>query len=317
MHDARARIVFAGTPEFAAAGLAAVLAAGLHDIVAVYTQPDRPAGRGRQLKPSAVKELALAHGLPVLQPLTLREPAAQAELAAFRPDLMIVAAYGLLLPAAVLRIPRLGCVNVHASLLPRWRGAAPIERAIEAGDTQTGITIMQMDEGLDTGAMLLCRTCCIAPDETGASLRERLSSLGAQALLAALPGILDGSAVAVAQESASATYASKLRKEESAIDWGLPAALLARRIRAFNPANVCHAMIGGEALRIWNGHLAAEEVSAEPGTVLGTRAEGILVACGEGALILTELQPAGGRAMTAAQLLNGRARLFAPGARFG
>lgn len=316
MPDAPARIVFAGTPEFAAASLAALLSTA-YRIVAVYTQPDRPAGRGRQLKPSPVKELALAHGLQVCQPASLREPTAQAELAGFSPDLMIVAAYGLLLPSAVLRIPQLGCVNVHASLLPRWRGAAPIERAIEAGDTRTGITIMQMDEGLDTGAMLLRHECPIEAGDTGGSLRDRLQAVGAEALLAALPGILDGSSVATAQDNTSATYASKLRKEEAAIDWGQPAPVLARRIRAFNPANICHGNIGGEALRIHAAHTAEAVRSGMPGEILRAGAEGILVACGEGALLLTTLQPAGGRPMTAAELLNGRARLFTPGSCFG
>ena len=316
MPDTSARIVFAGTPEFAAASLAALLA-DAQQVVAVYTQPDRPAGRGRQLKPSPVKELALAHGLQVYQPLSLREPAAQAELAALNPDLMIVAAYGLLLPSSVLQMPRLGCVNVHASLLPRWRGAAPIERAIEAGDTRTGITIMQMDEGLDTGAMLLRHECPIEAGDTGGSLRNRLQALGAEALLAALPGILAGASVATAQDKAFATYASKLRKEEAAIDWGQPAPVLARRIRAFNPANICHGNIGGEALRIHAAHTAEAVRSGIPGEILRAGAEGILVACGEGALLLTTLQPAGGRPMTAAELLNGRARLFTPGSRFG
>jgi methionyl-tRNA formyltransferase len=316
MPNAPARIAFAGTPEFAAASLAALIAGG-HEIVCVHTQPDRPAGRGRQLKPSPVKELALAHGLPVLQPLTLRNPADQAALAAFLPDLMIVAAYGLLLPATVLRIPRLGCINVHASLLPRWRGAAPIERAIEAGDTLTGITIMQMDEGLDTGGMLLRRECPILDSDTGGSLRERLQALGAEALMAALPGILEGTAVATAQDGACATYAAKLRKEEAALDWELPAAVLARRVRAFNPANTCHAGIGGETLRIHAALPVEDAPAAPPGTVLRTGTAGILVACGEGALLLTALQPAGGRAMTAAELLNGRAKLFTSGSRFG
>jgi methionyl-tRNA formyltransferase len=316
MPNKPARIAFAGTPEFAAASLAALLAGG-HHIVCVHTQPDRPAGRGRQLKPSPVKELALAHGLPVLQPSTLRDPAEQAVLADFRPELMIVAAYGLLLPAVVLQIPRLGCVNVHASLLPRWRGAAPIERAIEAGDTLTGITIMQMDEGLDTGGMLLRRECPILASDTGGSLRERLHALGAETLMAALPGILDGTAVATAQDDACATYAAKLRKEEAALGWELPAAMLARRISAFNPANTCHARIGGETLRIHAAQPMEDTSTSVPGTVLRTSAAGILVACGEGALLLTVLQPAGGRAMTAAELLNGRAKLFTPGSRFG
>ncbi len=317
MQHARARIVFAGTPEFAAASLDALLTSGEHEVVAVYSQPDRPAGRGRQLKPSPVKELALAHGLPICQPLSLRDPEAQSALAALKPDLMVVAAYGLLLPATVLRIPMQGCVNVHGSLLPRWRGAAPVERAIEAGDTVTGITIMQMDEGLDTGAMLLRRECPILDSDTGGSLRERLQALGAEALLAALPDILSSRGLPAAQDGALATYASKLRKEEASVDWNTRADALARRIRAFNPANVCHSSIGGETLRIWSARATDTPGTAAPGEVLGANAEGILVACGGGALLLTELQASGGRQMTAAQLLNGRARLFAPGSRFG
>ena len=310
------RIVFAGTPEFAAASLAALLAEGLQ-IVAVYTQPDRPAGRGRNLKPSPVKELALAHDLPVLQPLSLREPAAQAELAALQPTLMIVAAYGLILPAAVLAMPRLGCVNVHASLLPRWRGAAPIERAIEAGDTTTGITIMQMDAGLDTGAILLRRECAILGTDTGGSLRDRLQDLGAKALLAALPGILNATLTGTAQDDTLAIYAAKLRREESLLDWEKPASALARQVRAFNPGNVCQTTAAGEMLRGWMALPVIHASSGAAGEVLQADAAGILVACGEGALLLTELQLSGGKAMTAAQLLNGRARLFTPGSRLG
>ena len=224
-------------------------------------------------------------------------------------------AYGLILPPAVLAIPRLGCVNVHASLLPRWRGAAPIERAIEAGDTGTGITIMQMDAGLDTGDMLLRLPCPILDTDTGASLRERLAVLGGEALLAAMPGILDGSIAREPQDGALATYAAKLKKEEALVDWREPAGVIARRVRAFNPANVCHTLAGGEPLRIWAA--TAEAGSGKPGCVLHADARGILVACGEGALRLTELQPGGGRRMSATELLNGRARLFQPGTRLG
>ena len=310
------RVVFAGTPEFAAASLAALLANGLR-VVAVYTQPDRPAGRGRNLKLSPVKELALAQDLRVLQPLSLRDPAAQAELAALRPTLMIVAAYGLILPAAVLAMPRLGCVNVHASLLPRWRGAAPIERAIEAGDTSTGITIMQMDAGLDTGSILLHRECAIVETATGGSLRDRLQDLGAEALLAALPGILDGTLTGTSQNDALAIYAAKLGREESTLDWGKPAAVLARQVRAFNPGNVCQTTAAGEMLRVWMARPVIHTSGGAAGEILQADAAGILVACGADALRLTELQLSGGKAMTAAQLLNGRARLFTPGSRLG
>ena len=227
-----------------------------------------------------------------------------------------VAAYGLLLPPEVLAIPSHGCLNIHASLLPRWRGAAPIQRAVQAGDARTGITIMQMDEGLDTGAMLLTRECPIVESDTGGTLRERLQALGAEALLSALPDVLSGTCVGSMQDGTRATYATKLRKEEAAIDWQQSAPVLARRIRAFNPANVCHATIGGEALRIRAARAVDGVTGAAPGEILDAGAAGIRVACGEGALLLLELQPAGGRAMPAAQLLNGRARLFATGTRF-
>lgn len=312
------RIVFAGTPSFAAACLAALCDRGdsAWQVVAVYTQPDRPAGRGRKLQPSPVKSLALASGLPVLQPATLRDAGSQQTLAALQPDLMVVAAYGLLLPPAVLAIPRRGCVNVHASVLPRWRGAAPIERAIEAGDAQTGITIMQMDAGLDTGAMLLSRGCEILPTDTGGSLRERLASLGAETLLAALPGILSGALEGIPQDDAQACYARKLGRDEALIDWQEPADRIARRVRAFNPANPCWTQVSAETLKVWEARAVAGTDSA-PGTILSADREGIRVACGEGALLLTLLQAAGGRAMSAVELLNGRARLFVPGTRLG
>jgi methionyl-tRNA formyltransferase len=312
------RLVFAGTPPFAAVVLQALMDAMPGAVAGVFTQPDRPAGRGRRLLPSAVKSLALAHALPVFQPARLRDPADQRPLAALRPDLLIVAAYGLILPPSVLQIPRLGCVNVHASLLPRWRGAAPVERAIEAGDTRTGITIMQMDEGLDTGAVLHTLDCPILATDTGGSLLERLGILGARALLEALEQISGGTAHALAQDDARATYAAKLSREQAWLDWSLDASVLARRVRAFNPANVCHTRIGAEVLRVWMAepveHLAAGTV---PGTVLAADRNGIRVACGSGALALTQLQLSGGKPMGAADLLNGRASLFAPGARLG
>jgi methionyl-tRNA formyltransferase len=313
------RIVFAGTPEFAARALEAL---SQHpdefSLCAVYTQPDRPAGRGRQSQPSPVKELALAKGLAVHQPESLRDPQAQEMLAALAPDLMIVAAYGLILPAAVLRIPRLGCINVHASLLPRWRGAAPIERAIEAGDSETGITIMQMDAGLDTGDMLLRRGCGINPDDTGASLRDRLGELGAQALLQALRSMRAGNLEPAAQDASLATYAAKLRREEAEIDWHQDAACLARRVRAFNPANVCQSTVAGQVLRIWMASASDEAGGdARPGEILRLERNAIVVACGSGALHLVRLQLAGGKAMDARALLNGRSDLFRPGSCLG
>jgi methionyl-tRNA formyltransferase len=317
MNPQRSRILFAGTPEFAAASLRALLAHPGVDVVGVYTQPDRPAGRGRQLLPSPVKALALQHALPVQQPPSLKDPGEQQRLAAFGAELMVVAAYGLILPRAVLAAPRLGCLNVHASVLPRWRGAAPIERAIEAGDTRSGITLMHMDEGLDTGPILRVRDCDITPEDTGGSLRERLAALGAEALSEALPAILTGSLRGTEQDSRHATYAPKLRREEALLDWSVDAETLARRVRAFNPANVCHTRLDGEVLKIWFARPEARLDPAAPGTVLAVDREGILVACGGGALRLTELQLPGARAMAASALLNGRPGLLQPGTRLG
>lgn len=310
------RIVFAGTPEFAEQILRALLEHTPYTISAVFTQPDRPAGRGRQLLPSPVKRLALERGLPVYQPSSLRDPAAQAALAALEPELLVVAAYGLILPAAVLSIPRLGCINVHASILPRWRGAAPIERAIEAGDRETGVTIMQMDEGLDTGAMLLVHRCPIAVTDTGGSLREQLGMLGASALVEALAALLSGHSHARTQDESLATYATKLHRDESLIDWQADAQTLARRVRAFNPLNVCHTTVAGQVLRVWQA--SAETLTrGTPGTVLQSSREGILVACGKDALRLQRLQLAGGKAMDVAALLNSRADWFQPGTVLG
>ena len=234
MNSADLRIVFAGTPDFAAAHLQALLQAGLN-IVAVYSQPDRPAGRGHKLTPSAVKQLAVQHELPVYQPQTLRAPEAQAELAALQPDLLVVVAYGLILPQAVLDIPRLGCINSHASLLPRWRGAAPIQRAIEAGDAETGVTVMQMEAGLDTGPMLLKTQTPILPEDTGGSLHDRLAELGPPAVLQAIAGLAAGTLQGEVQDDSLATYAHKLGKADARIDWSRPASELALMIRAFNP----------------------------------------------------------------------------------
>jgi len=299
------RIVYAGTPEFAVPALQALIDSP-HEVVAVYTQPDRPAGRGRKLRASPVKQLALAHDLPVEQPTSLRDEQAQAHLADLRPDLMVVAAYGLILPKAVLETPRLGCINIHASLLPRWRGAAPIQRAILAGDRETGVTIMQMDEGLDTGAMLLKRALPIAEDDTAASLHDRLAVLGAEALMEALPGIMDGSLEAIPQNEAEATYAAKLDKAEARIDWQQPAEHIARQVRAFNPWPVAQAELDGQPLRIWEARAVDRPAQAEPGTVVAESAEGIDVAAGEGCLRITRLQLPGGKQLPAATFLNGR-----------
>jgi methionyl-tRNA formyltransferase len=300
---AQLRIIYAGTPEFAVRPLQALLADG-HSIAAVYTQPDRPAGRGRQVAMSAVKQCALEHGLPVEQPPTLRDPAAVQRLAAFNADLMVVAAYGLLLPQAVLATPRLGCINIHASLLPRWRGAAPIQRAILAGDVTTGITIMRMDAGLDTGPMLLERSIDISPDETAASLHDRLSLLGAAALLDALPGIADGSLAERPQPTEGATHAAKIRKEEASIDWQQPAQQIERLVRAFNPWPIAETYWKDRQLRVWQAGLVDAAHSAPPGQVVDAGARGLLVATGSGLLALARVQLAGGKVLAAADFLN-------------
>lgn len=304
------RLVFAGTPEFAAEHLKALLDTP-HQIVAVYTQPDRPAGRGQKLMPSPVKQLALQHGLPVLQPPTLRDPAAQEELRALAPDLMVVVAYGLILPQAVLDIPRLGCINSHASLLPRWRGAAPIQRAVQAGDAESGVTVMQMEAGLDTGPMLLKVTTPITAADTGGSLHDRLAQLGPQAVVQAIAGLAAGTLQGEVQDDALATYAHKLNKDEARIDWSRPADELERLVRAFNPWPICHSTLDGQPLKV----LAAEpaEGRGQPGQILDASKDGLTVACGEGALRLTRLQLPGGKPLAFADLYNSRREQFAPG----
>ena len=296
-------ILFAGTPEFAAETLKTLLDSP-HNVVAVYTQPDRPAGRGRKLKASPVKELALEHGIPVRQPTTLRDPQAQAELTAWQADLMVVVAYGLILPAAVLAAPRLGCLNVHASLLPRWRGAAPIQRAILAGDKETGVTIMQMDEGLDTGAMLHKLSCPILPTDTAQTLHDRLAHLGAQALLEILPQVTDGSLLPERQDNRLANYAAKLDKAEACLDWTQPAEVLARQVRAFNPWPVAFTTYKGESLRVWLADPITARVTAEPGAVVAETKDGIEVATGAGLLRIRQLQLPGGRPLSAAEFHN-------------
>ena len=299
-------LVFAGTPEFGVPALKSLADAG-HKILAVYTQPDRPAGRGRKLGVSAVKGFALERGLPVRQPLTLKSENEIQALRAVLPDALIVIAYGLILPPAILTIPRFGCINVHASLLPRWRGAAPIQRAIEAGDEMTGITIMQMDAGLDTGAMLALAATPIHAHDTAASLHDRLAEIGAPLLVSTLARLARGDITPQAQDSAQATYASKLNKNEACIDWSVDAALIARRIRAFNPWPVAHTSIEGQTLRLWNAVALPAGVAIQPpGTVLGTDVHGIQVQCGRGVVCLTQLQSEGGKVMDAQAFLNGR-----------
>ena len=296
------RLIFAGTPEFAATALAALIRSS-HDIAMVLTQPDRPAGRGMLLKPSAVKSVALQHGLPVMQVQSLKLPEAQAPLRAVAADLMIVAAYGLILPQAVLEIPRLGCLNIHASLLPRWRGAAPIQRALLAGDLETGITMMQMDAGLDTGALLLQKNLAITMTDTAQTLHDRLAALGAASLLETLDLLRQDRLVPQAQDAACATYAAKISKDEARVNWGQPAAAIERAVRAYNPVPGAFTLRGGEPLKLWAASLAPGQ--GAPGMVLAADKAGVVVACGGGALRVTELQRGGGKRLTAAQFLAG------------
>ncbi|MFN3593296.1 MAG: methionyl-tRNA formyltransferase [Thiobacillaceae bacterium] len=304
------RILFAGTPEFAATALRALAEAG-HDIVLTLTQPDRPAGRGLQPKPSAVKTLALELGLPLYQPTELKSEAARRPLAEARAEVMVVAAYGLILPPAVLQLPRLGCINIHASLLPRWRGAAPIQRAILAGDAETGITLMQMDAGLDTGPILSMARLPIAADETAGSLHDKLAALGAQEIVRLLPRLAAGEVEAQPQDDAQAVYAPKIGKDEARIDWHQPASVIDRVVRAFNPVPGAWTEWRGQVLKIWRARPAAG--SGTPGTVLSAAADDLRVACGEGALSVLELQKAGGRRLSAAAFLAGQP--LAPGER--
>lgn len=296
-------VVFAGTPEFSVPALRALLGSG-HRIVAAYTQPDRPAGRGRHLTMSPVKRCALEHGIAVEQPASLRDPAEIARLAALAPDVMVVVAYGLILPAAILAIPRHGCVNIHASLLPRWRGAAPIHRAVLAGDRHTGVCIMRMDEGLDTGPVLLERRTQIGARETTASVHDRLAALGGEALLQALQEIATDTAAPRAQSNDGVTYAAKVRKEEAVIDWSQPAIHIDRQIRAFNPWPVAQTTLRGSQLRLWSGEPVDTPTDAQPGTVFATDSHGIKVATGAGAFNLTQLQLAGRKQTGTAEFLN-------------
>ena len=297
------KIIFAGTPHFAAAALDALRAKNFA-VVAVLTQPDRPAGRGMQLTPSPVKQLALAHGLPVLQPTTLKSAEAQQALAVYAADVMVVAAYGLLLPPAVLRLPRHGCLNIHASLLPRWRGAAPIQRAILAGDVESGITIMQMDEGLDTGAMLLKKSCPITTQDSTQTLHDRLAQLGATAIVEALQLLQQGGLTGVAQDATQACYAAKLNKAEAQLDWSQAAAQLARAVRAYLPFPIAYTTLNATPIKIWQASIV-DSLEGEPGRVLAVEKSGIVVACGQGALRLEVLQRANGKMLPAAQFVQG------------
>ena len=307
------KIIFAGTPDFAALALESLLAAGF-EVPLVLTQPDRPAGRGMQLQPSAVKRVAAAHGIPVAQPVSLRldgkypdDARAAHELLRATPfDVMVVVAYGLILPHSVLAIPRLGCVNIHASLLPRWRGAAPIQRAIQAGDPETGVTIMQMDEGLDTGPMLAVERIPIEANDTAASLHDKLAVLGARMIVSTLHALDSGAVTPVPQPEAGANYAAKIMKDEAALDFSLPAAVLARRIQAFNPFPGAAATLDGEQVKIWRAEVVDAPTTGKPGVVLAANSQqGVLVACGEGVLRLLELQKPGGKRLLAKEFVKG------------
>ncbi|WP_249554782.1 MULTISPECIES: methionyl-tRNA formyltransferase [Shewanella] len=307
-------IIFAGTPDFAARHLQALINSH-HNVIAVYTQPDRPAGRGKKLTASPVKELALAHNIPVYQPGSLRKEPAQQELAALNADIMVVVAYGLILPKVVLDTPRLGCINVHGSILPRWRGAAPIQRALWAGDKETGVTIMQMDVGLDTGDMLLKTYLPIEDDDTSASLYEKLALQGPTALLHALEGLASGTLAAEKQDEALANYAEKLSKEEARLDWTKSATQLWQEVRAFNPWPVSYFEHQGNTIKVWQTQVSATSSNAAPGTIISASKKGIEVATGDGVLTLLSMQLPGKKPLSVADILNARGEWFTPNTR--
>jgi len=314
MSDTQAlKIIFAGTPEFAAEHLKALISSR-HKVIAVYSQPDRPAGRGKKLTASPVKEVALANDIPVYQPLNFKSDEAKAELVAHNADLMVVVAYGLILPKAVLDTPRLGCINVHASILPRWRGAAPIQRSIEAGDSETGVTIMHMDVGLDTGDMLIKVYCPILATDTGGILHDRLLTIGTSALLEALDQIQSGQTSPVKQDDSLSNYAPKLNKEEAALNWHLPAIELERKVRAFNPFPVAHTKPAGTGddarIRVWMAKATDKTSNAPLGTITQITADGLLIACAQGQLMLEQLQLPGKKAMNVGEILRGHPDLF-------
>lgn len=309
-------IIFAGTPEFAAEHLKALIGSR-HKVIAVYSQPDRPAGRGKKLTASPVKEVALEHNIPVYQPLNFKSDEAKAELAALNADLMVVVAYGLILPKAVLDTPRLGCINVHASILPRWRGAAPIQRAIEAGDAETGVTIMQMDVGLDTGDMLIKAFCPILATDTGGILHDRLLTIGTPALLEALDQIQSSQTKPVKQDDSLSNYAPKLSKEEAALNWHLPASELERKVRAFNPFPVAHTKPAGAGddarIRVWAASVSDKTANSPLGSITQISSDGAWVACSQGQLILENIQLPGKKALNVGEILRGHPDLFKVG----
>jgi methionyl-tRNA formyltransferase len=299
------KIIFAGTPDFSVAPLQALLDSE-HDVIAVYTQPDRPAGRGRKLTASPVKQLALEHDLPIYQPLSLRDETAQAEVADLNADVMVVVAYGLILPKAVLEMPKLGCLNIHASLLPRWRGAAPIQRSIQSGDAETGITIMQMDVGLDTGDMLYKTATPISADDSSQTLHDRLMDMGAQAIIDTLADLPNLQEKAEVQDESLVTYAEKLSKAEAEIDWTKSASELQRAVQAYNPWPVAFCNFQDKPLRIWSSRVIEASTDATPGTVLAVEKDGVQVQTGDGVLCLTQVQPAGKKAMAAYDFAQAR-----------
>ncbi|SFN64203.1 methionyl-tRNA formyltransferase [Nitrosospira briensis] len=306
------RIIFAGTPPFAAPALQSLLNAG-HEVALVLTQPDRPAGRGMRTASSVIKLLAQEYKLALLQPHSLKQPELHGQLDAAGADIMVVAAYGIILPSAILSIPRLGCLNVHASLLPRWRGAAPIQRAILAGDRETGITIMQMDRGLDTGAMLLQKSIPIEQDDSAQTLHDKLALLGAQCIVEALAFLQQGKLHAIPQDETAATYASKPEKYEAEIDWRLDAENINRTVRAFNPRPGAHSRIAGAPMKIWQASTGTDS-AGKPGEIVAVTRHGIVVACGEGSLVLEIVQKSGGKKLSAAEFLSGHP--LRPGDRF-
>jgi methionyl-tRNA formyltransferase len=306
------KIIFAGTPEFAAVALQALLESP-HEVLAVYTQPDRPAGRGRQMTASPVKMLASKNKIPVFQPLTLRDAAEQSILSELNADVMVVAAYGLLLPPVVLALPKWGCYNIHTSLLPKWRGAAPIQRAILAGDSTTGVTIIKMDEGLDTGPMLLKKECAINTDDTSATLHDRLAKLGAETILSVLSDLEIYNANAAAQDNSQASYAHKIKKEEARLDWNDSAQACDCKIRAFNPWPIAQTTLQNENIRVWKASVQQAAASKPPGTIVNVAASGIDVATGKNILRLQKIQFPGGKVLAVSDILNSRQRDFAVG----
>lgn len=311
------RVIFAGTPDFAATHLQAILEDDRYQLVAIYTQPDRPAGRGKKITQSPVKKLALANDIQLEQPASLTDIKTQETIARLEADVLIVVAYGLILPQAVLDIPRLGCINVHGSILPKWRGAAPIQRAIEAGDRETGVTVMQMDVGLDTGPMLTTSQCTIDDKETSASLYSKLAVLGAQALINTLEKMRSGTAVGIAQDSTQSSYADKIAKQESLIDWSASVTEIERRVRAFNPFPAAYSLVNGQRIKIWLASADSRDYHGVPGEILSADDDGLLVKCGNGALLISTIQLAGKSKMYVAEALKSRASLFSPGNRLG